>query len=200
MLKKCTALFSILLLSGCAIKSSKPEVISEMVKLNVPKVIKYHESSYQLRNQKDLGSMARYVYFEKKENNQNWKSAVELLHDRNAEKMALSDRIQLREKVYRTNGVEHFNLNLEGDDLYAFVIYSPNPNQANWQVEVARGADVKGCGFVQFQYSVKVPQSHKLMQMGKVKLIGYLKKYAIDKELARLHELKWDWQCAMPEG
>lgn len=201
MRKKITALLA-LSLAGCAslpttieTENSKPQAI-----LQVPQSIKHHGSLYQLKNQQDLGAMARYVYFYKAENDKNWQTAVELLHDRQQPVRSLAQRIELREKVYKNNGVEHFNLSEQEQTLYAFVIYAPNEQQKNWQVEVSRGAEVAGCGFVQYQYSLKVPQTRKLAAMGKVKLIGYLKKFAIDKEMARLQALNWDWHCVSNQG
>ncbi|MCK3658583.1 6-phosphofructokinase [Pasteurellaceae bacterium Pebbles2] len=199
-MKKSTALLAVLWLSGCTLTpNSQIESAEPQVQLNAPKVVKHNGKNYQLKAQKDLGTMVRYVYFNKKETGKNWKSAVELLHDRNVQRLSLEERIKLREKVYKNNGVEHFNLTQTDGDLYAFVIYAPNTQENNWQLEVARATDVPSCGFVQYQYSVKVPQSRKLANMGKVKLIGYLKKYAIDKEMAQLKNLKWDWQCALPK-
>ncbi|WP_386687758.1 6-phosphofructokinase [Lonepinella sp. MS14437] len=197
-MKKITALLAILLLSGCVTQTISTEQ-EQQVKLNAPKQIKHNNKSYLLKSTQDLGSMAHYVYFTKKGSGKNWRTAVELLHDRNVQNMSLQERIKLREKVYKNNEVKYFNLTTEKDTLYAFVIYEPNANQNNWQLEVARASDVAGCGFVQYQYSLKVPQSRKLANMGKVKLIGYLKKYAIDKEMARLHKLKWNWHCTLPK-
>ncbi|WP_439257739.1 6-phosphofructokinase [Lonepinella sp. BR2271] len=192
-----TALLAVLWLSGCV--TQQPTEPTPQVQLNVPQNITYHHKNYALKSSQDLGSMAHYVYFMKKENGKNWKTAIELLHDRNVQNVSLQERIQLRENVYKTNGVEHFNFTVENGTMYAFVIYAPNEQQPNWQLEVARASDVAGCGFVQYQYSLKVPQSRKLANMGKEKLVGYLKKYAIDKELARLHQLTWHWHCELPQ-
>ncbi|WP_439327495.1 6-phosphofructokinase [Lonepinella sp. BR2357] len=198
-MKKLTALLALLGLSGCVTQtqplSTEPE---PQIQLNAPTTIKHNNKSYVLKSTQDLGNMAHYVYFTQKENGKNWKTAVELLHDRNEKNISLQERIQLREKVYKANEVKYFNLNTEDDTLYAFVIYEPNSSQNNWQLEVARAADVQGCGFVQYQYSLKIPQSRKLANMGIIKLVGYLKKYAIDKEIARLHKLAWDWRCELP--
>ncbi|TCK71437.1 6-phosphofructokinase [Lonepinella koalarum] len=194
-----TALLAILLLSGCVTQplSTEPE---QQVQLNVPKQIQHNNKNYVLKSTQDLGTMVHYVYFTNKESGKDWKSSVELLHDRNVQNMSLQERIQLREKVYDNNDVKYFNLTTEKDTLYAFVIYEPNVSQHDWQLEVARASDVQGCGFVQYQYSLKIPQSRKLANMGEIKLIGYLKKYAIDKEIARLHQLKWDWRCELPKA
>ena len=189
------------LLTGCTLTDTahRTEIpADQQVQLKVPETIKHNDRIYKLKAQRDLGTIARFVYFAGKETPNHWGSEIELLHDRNVEKRSLTQRAQLREKVYQNTGVEHFNLDERNQALYSFVIYPPTETQKNWQVNVARGEDVEGCGFVQYQYVLKVPKTQKLLNMGKVKLIGYLKKYAIDRELARLEKLHWHWQCALP--
>jgi len=189
------------LLTGCTLTdtSHHSEIPADkLVQLKVPETIKHNNKTYRLKAERDLGTIARFVYFEGKETPNNWSSEIELLHDRNIENRDLTARAQLREKVYQNTGVEHFNLDKRDQVLYSFVIYPPTESQKNWQVNVARGEDVDGCGFVQYQYVLKVPKTQKLVNMGQVKLIGYLKKYAIDRELARLAKLDWHWQCALP--
>ncbi|PVX38833.1 hypothetical protein C8D76_10754 [Pasteurella langaaensis DSM 22999] len=189
------------LLTGCTLTGTKnPLEIpqDQQVQLNAPKTIKHNNKTYKLKADHDLGTIARFVYFEGKDTATNWNSEIELLHDRNFENRDLTERVKLREKVYQNTGVKHFNLDKRDQALYSFVIYSPTETQKNWQVNVARGEDVAGCGFVQYQYILKVPRTQKLMNMGQVKLIGYLKKYVIDKELVRLAKLNWRWQCALP--
>lgn len=190
-MKKYFILIAVSLLSGCTLFSSP----AELSRLDAPKSLKHNSKQYYLNFQKDLDSVARYVYFEKKENSANWKSAVELLLDRNKEERSLAERITLRERVYKKTGVEHFDLYEQENTLYAFVIYPPSEQHNNWQVNVAKGKDVEGCGFVQYQYSLKIPKTKKMMNMGKIKLIGYLKKYVVDKELQRMRKEKWQWVC-----
>lgn len=177
------------LLAGCSSLMPTPMV------LDAPKTLKHNKKTYHLKNNKDLGSVARYVYLEKNANGKNWKSSVELLLDRNEENLNFAERIDLRKKVYTNSGVKHFDLYEKDDSLYAFVIYAPTEQQNNWQINVSKGKDVEGCGFVQYQYSLKVPKTKKLTKMDKVKLIGYLKKYSVDKELARLSKAEWTLKC-----
>ena len=197
---KKTLLFLTALLTGCTLTGTpeRPEIPADkQVQLNVPKRIKHNGKIYQLKADRDLGTIVRFVYFEGKETPANWNSEIEILHDRNVENRSLTERKELRQRVYHNTGVQHFNLDEKNQALYSFVIYPPTETQKNWQVNVARGEEVQGCGFVQYQYVLKVPKTHKLMNMGKVKLIGYLKKFAIDKEMARLEKLNWHWQCAL---
>ncbi|TDQ59545.1 hypothetical protein EDC45_0195 [Mesocricetibacter intestinalis] len=199
-MKKFLVLLSVGLLSGCAANMDKTAKTDSLSELALPKSIKHNDKNYQLKEQQDLQTIARYVYFEGKENLKNWKSAVELLLDRNPEQRSLSNRIQLRQRVYENTGVEHFKLYEEKGDLYAFVIYKPSPLHNDWQVDVARGHEVENCGFVQYQYSLKIPKSKKILNMGQVKLIGYLKKYVVDKELARIAKTPWRFECVKPAG
>lgn len=185
------------LLTGCTLTNAptdnaQPE---KNTQLNAPKNIQHNGKNYQLTADSDLGTIARFVYLEGKDTLENWNSEIELLHDRNQEQRTLTERQALREKIYHNTGVKHFDLQQKNNALYSFVIYPPTPTQANWQVNVARGENVQNCGFVQYQYILKVPKTHKLMNMGRIKLIGYLKKYAIDKEMARLEKLSWQWKC-----
>ncbi|MGF7452704.1 6-phosphofructokinase [Pasteurella bettyae] len=182
------------LLTGC-VNTKHVENLEKQPHLVVPKEINHNAKTYYLKAQRDLGSMSRYVYFEKKETPTNWKSEIEVLHDVNAEKRSLEEREKLREKVYNNTGVEHFQLFEKDHSLYSFVIYAPSAQYNNWQVNVAKGENAEGCGFVQYQYALKIPKTKKLMNMGKVKLIGYLKKYAVDKEMQRISSMEWNWVC-----
>ncbi|AAU36982.1 MULTISPECIES: hypothetical protein [Basfia] len=195
-MKKILILAAVSFLAGCVGSSTLPQKNAEKLPhIEVPKEIVHNGKTYYLRAQQDLGSVARYVYLENKENLKNWKSEIEILNDRNTEQRSIADRIALREKVYKNTGVEHFQLMEKDDSLYAFVIYAPSAQHDDWQVDVAKGENVMGCGFAQYQYSLKIPKTKKLMNMGKVKLIGYLKKYAVDKEMERLSTTKWNWVC-----
>lgn len=190
-------LFSSLLLIGCVNSQSiqQNEKKASNVQLPVPKKLQHNGKNYYLASQQDLGTIARYFYVEKKETLKNWKTGVELLLDRNPEQRSLADRIALRQKVYHANGVEQFNLYEKDNSLYSFVIYPPNARQNNWQVDVSKGQDFVGCGFVQYQYSLKIAKNQKLNNMSKIKLIGYLRKYVIDKEMTRLAQLQYQWRC-----
>lgn len=189
-MKKYIVLALIILLTGCNSFISDRQMV-----LDAPKTLKYNKKTYYLKNNKDLGTVARYVYFEKKADGKNWNSSIELLLDRNKDALSLAERIDLRKKVYTNTGVEHFDLYEKDNTLYAFVIYAPTEQQNNWQINVSKGKDLEDCGFVQYQYSLKIPKTQKLVKMGKVKLIGYLKKYAVDKELERLIKAEWTLKC-----
>lgn len=194
---KKTTLFMTALLTGCTITNAPNNTPTEKhTQLNAPQTLQHNGKNYQRKADSDLGTIARFVYLEDKDSLENWNSEIELLHDRNQEQRTLTERQALREKIYRNTGVKHFDLQQKNNALYSFVIYSPTPTQSNWQVNVARGEQVENCGFVQYQYIVKVPKTQKLMNMSKVKLIGYLKKYVVDKERTRLENLPWQWHCA----
>lgn len=182
-------------LSACANSPMVKNSPKNPPQLPVPKSLTHNGKPYFLASKQDLGTLARYVYLEKKENLKNWKSSVELLLDRNAENRTLADRIALRERVYKNTGIEQFHLSQENNKLYEFVIYPPTQQHPNWQIEVAKGEDIADCGFVQYSYSMKINKSAKLANMDKVKLISYLRKFAIDRELAQLKQLKYHWQC-----
>ena len=174
---KKTTLFMTSLLTGCTITNAPNNTPTEQhTQLNAPQTLQHNGKNYQRKADSDLGTIARFVYLEDKDSLENWNSEIELLHDRNQ---------------------KHFDLQQKNNALYSFVIYSPTPTQSNWQVNVARGEQVENCGFVQYQYIVKVPKTQKLMNMSKVKLIGYLKKYVVDKERTRLENLPWQWHCAI---
>ena len=189
-MKKYIVLALTILLTGCNSFISDRQMV-----LDAPKTLKYNKKTYYLKNDKDLGAVARYVYFQKKADSKNWNSSIELLLDRNKDALSLAERIDLRKKVYTNTGVEHFDLYEKDDTLYAFVSHAPTEQQNNWQINVSKGKDLEGCGFVQYQYSLKIPKTQKLVKMGKVKLIGYLKKYAVDKELERLIKAEWTLKC-----
>ncbi|MFD1806861.1 hypothetical protein ACFSAV_10880 [Pasteurella oralis] len=175
-----------LLLSGCA----------AVPQLSAPQQIVHNKHTYELVAQQDLGPMARFFYLEKGESLARWKSAVELLLDRNKAKITLDERVALRERVYQNTGVKNFKLQIQDDSLYAFVIYEPTVKNNDWQVDVAKGKTVQGCGFVQYQYSLKVPRTKKIRNMSNEKVVRYLKKYVVEKEMKRVKNRDWQWICA----
>ncbi|MGC7560510.1 hypothetical protein [Pasteurella sp. PK-2025] len=179
-----TALFAFCL-TGCV---SRPQ-------LAAPQQIVHNKHTYVLAAQQDLGQIARFFYLEEQDNVEKWKSAVELLFDRNPMQNSLQDRISLRQRVYRNTGVKHFKLQEKADSLYAFVIYEPTVKNNDWQVDVARGKNVLNCGFVQYQYSFKVPKTKKIRNMSNEKVARYLKKYVAEKELKQLSQHDWQWGC-----
>lgn len=185
MLKKISLFGTALLLAACA---AQPE-------LSVPQVVGHNNRTYYLAAQQDLGSMARYFYVTKEDTPQDWKSAVELLLDRNRQQRTLDDRIQLRRRVYQNTAVPRFDLYRQDDVLYGFVIYPPSAQNKDWRVDVSKGKDVPLCGFIQYQYSVKIAKNKKLMNMSKSKIVSYLKKYVADKEMAQLKQTSWPWSC-----
>lgn len=177
--------FTALLLTGCI---STP-------KLAVPEAINHNNNTYYLVSQQDLGEIARYFYVPKADNQENWHSSIELLQDRNWSQRTLDDRITLRKGVYQNTGVKHFDLYRQKDQLFAFVIYEPTERNKDWQVDVALGKDIPFCGFIQYQYSLKVARNRKLMNMKKDKIVNYLKKYIADKEMQTLMKTNFSWRC-----
>ena len=97
--------------------------------------------------------------------------------------------------VYKKTGVEHFKLYEKDHTLYSYVIYAPSARNKNWQVDVTKGKNIPQCGFVQYQYSLKVAKNKKLMNMNNVKIASYLKRYVVDKELKNLAQANWNWGC-----
>ncbi|PJG83843.1 hypothetical protein [Caviibacterium pharyngocola] len=184
-MKKILILTTALLLTACV---SPPQ-------LSAPQTITHNDKTYYQVSQQDLGNIARYVYVNQGESAQEWKSAVELLQDRNWEMRTLDERITLRKRVYQNTGVENFDIYRKDDTLYAFVIYEPTAANKDWQVDVAKGKDILHCGFVQYQYSLKVAKNKKLMNMKKNKVVNYLKKYVVDKEMQQLIQEQWSLGC-----
>ncbi len=184
-LKKIVLFSTALFLVACA---SQPE-------LSAPQFVSHNNHTYYLAAQQDLGSMARYFYVTKEDSPQEWKSAVELLLDRNRQQRTLDDRIQLRQRVYKNTAVPRFDIYRQNDVLYSFVIYQPSAQNKDWRVDVSKGKDIPLCGFIQYQYSVKIAKNKKLMNMNKSKIINYLKKYVADKEMTQLKQANWPWSC-----
>lgn len=174
-----------LLLSGCI---STPKLVA-------PNAINYNNNTYYLVSQQDFGEIVRNFYVPKSENQENWHSGIELLQDKNREQRTLEDRIALRKRVYRNNGVKHFDLYRRENQLFSFVIYEPTEQNKDWQVDVALGKDMLFCGFLQYQYSLKVTENRKFMNMSKHKIINYLKKYIVDKEIQKLMKIDFSWYC-----
>lgn len=183
-MKKIVVILTALLLSACA---SQPQ-------LSVPEVINHDNKSFYLTSQQDLGDVGHYVYLKKEDTLENWQSTVELLLDRSP-KRDFKERIALRENVYKKTGVEHFKLYEKDHTLYSYVIYAPSARNKNWQVDVTKGKNIPQCGFVQYQYSLKVAKNKKLMNMNNVKIASYLKRYVVDKELKNLAQANWNWGC-----
>ncbi|MFQ1022014.1 hypothetical protein ACIWO4_01575 [Avibacterium paragallinarum] len=184
-IKKTLFFSTALLLTACV---SSPQ-------LSVPEAITHNNSSYYLISQQDLGSVARYFYVPKGESAEHWHSAIELLQDRNWQQRTLVDRIALRKQVYQNTGVTHFDLYPHNNELLTFVIYEPTEQNKDWQVNVARGKDLPFCGFVQYQYSLKIAKNKKLMNMKKEKIIKYLQKYVVNKEIQNLSNSHFSWNC-----
>ncbi|MDY4281605.1 MAG: hypothetical protein SOX56_11195 [[Pasteurella] mairii] len=183
-MKKIVVILTALLLSAC---SSQPQ-------LSAPKMINHGNKSFYLALQQDLGKVGHYMYLKKEDTLENWQSAVELLLDRSP-KRDFKERIALRKKVYKKTGVEYFKLYEKNHTLYSYVIYAPSARNKNWQVDVAKGKNIPQCGFVQYQYSLKVAKNKKLMNMNNVKIANYLKRYVVDKELKNLMKANWNWGC-----
>ena len=194
MLKKLTALLALLLLSGCVSQSNQPKTITKL-KLNVEETLNHQSFSYQLKNTQELGTLTRYVYVPTKGNKRNLQQRVEILHDFDLPLMSIQQRISLRHKAYQSPNVLYFNLSERDQNLYAVVVYAPTEKQANWQLDIARGAESKQCGFVQYQHSSKIVKTAKFERMSKQQLISYFKDKFIDKQLDYLANLPLNWHC-----
>ncbi|PJG84703.1 hypothetical protein CVP05_10395 [Conservatibacter flavescens] len=184
-----------LLLSGCTtLYNTTP------TQLDYPTTLKYHDKTYYLIKESDLGSIVRYFYVGKNKTENQWQSAIELLLDRE-NKLTFAERIALRKKVYSNQGIKHFDTYEKAGFLYSYVIYRPTKQNPNWQVNVAKGKNIDKCGFVQYQYSLKIEKTKKLRNLNDDKVFAYLKKYAVDKELHKLHQADWQWACvsSMPQ-
>lgn len=154
--------------------------------LKVPTQINYQQQTYYLQGQQDLGNIARFVYLKKDENLQNWQSAVELLLDRNLTKQSLAQRLALRQRVYKNTGVKNANLFIENQQLLGSIIFPPSEKYQDWQVDVVQGKNVAGCGFMQYQYSLKFPKTQTL---------EFLLKASVPDQLNHIQQQNWHWGC-----
>ncbi|WP_109078229.1 hypothetical protein [Aggregatibacter kilianii] len=184
-MKKTLLILTALFLAACA---AKPQ-------LQVPQTLQHNQKTYDLASQQDLDSVARYFYVLPGERADKWQSAVEILLDRNELQRTLQDRADWRKQVYTNTGVKHFKLDVKDDALYSYVIYEPSAQSKDWQVNVAKGKNVAHCGFVQYQYSMKFPRSHKLRNMSNKKIVSHLKKFFVDKEMKKLTQADWALGC-----
>ena len=175
-----------LLLSAC---SSIPS------QLDVPKQLEHNKQVYKLSSQQDLGTVAHYLYTQPKENGKNWKSQIEVLFDRNEKNWSLQQRADFRQKVFNGQGIKYFKFMPENDQLFAYVIYEPTAQNKDWQVNVSRGKQLAHCGFVQYQYSLKVPKSGKIKNLSAAKVASYLAKFVVEKEMKTLREADWVLKC-----
>lgn len=177
----------ILLLTGCT-QLQPPK------QLFTPQAINYNDKDYYLVNENDLGSIVRYFYVGKGKSPTNWQTSIELLLDRNQQR-SFADRIALRQKTYSQQDITDFDTYESEGYLYSYVIYPPTQQNPNWQIDVAKGKNIQSCGFVQYQYSLKLAKTKKLLNMNEQRLHAYFKKYAVDKELHQLQQLPWQWEC-----
>ena len=185
MIKKTFLFSTALLLVGCA---SAPQFYA-------PQQLEHNKHSYYLTSQQDLGTIAHYVYLPKKQNSKNWQSKLDVLWDRNKADWNLQQRVAFRERAFANTGVKYFQFEPQQDTLFAYVIYEPSPTNKDWQVDVAKGKQMGRCGFVQYQYSLKVPKSAKMKNMSSAKVANYLKRYVVDKEMKKLREADWVLEC-----
>ena len=189
-MNKIAIILSLLLLSACA---SKP------TQLAVPDQIEYQNKAYQLAKWQDLDTVARYVYLSAPDTPEKWQSQIEVLLDRNMLNRSIEDRIELRERVYRSTDVVSFKLapvqhekTKKAQGLSGYVVYAPSATNPSWQVDVMRGQNIPQCGFVQFQYSQKVKNSRHL---SREKVLRHLQKYLIANEVKTLDKMDWRWHC-----
>lgn len=189
-MNKILLIVTALLLSACA---SKP------TQLDVPNQIKYQNKTYKLSFAQDLDAVARYVYLSKPDTPEKWRAQIEVLFDRNAAHRSIKDRIVLRERVYRSTDVKAFNLTplknektKKDEGLSGYVVYAPTKTNPSWQVNVMIGREIPQCGFVQFQYALKVKNNQRLKAD---KVLKHLQKYLIAKEMKSLDKINWQWRC-----
>ena len=185
MMKKTLVILTALFLTACVSNSQ----------LDVPQRIQHNDKTYQLATQQDLGSVARYVYLLPGETPKEWQSAVEILLDRNFQNRTLQQRIDLRKRVYTNTGVKNFQLYKQDETLYAYVIYEPSEQNKDWQIDMAKGKELPFCGFVQYQYSLKIPKNYKLGNMNSKRVVNHLKKYLVEKEMKQLSKANWLLGC-----
>lgn len=185
MMKKTLAILTALFLSACV---SPPQ-------LNAPETVEHNKKTYHLATKQDLESVVRYFYVLPNESAQHWQSAVEILLDRNKQKRTLQERIDWRKRIYTNTGIKNFHLYAQDNTLYAYVIYEPSVENKDWQIDVAKGKELPFCGFVQYQYSLKIPKNHKMMNMNGKRVINHLKKYVVEKEIKQLMKADWLLSC-----
>lgn len=185
-MKKIFLICTALLLAGC---------VSALKQVNVPTHIVYNKQSYQLAEQQDLGQIAHYVYYPVKQSALNWQQKIEVLFDRNGLAWSLQDRIDFRTRTFANNGVKYFKFEQQNDTLWAYVIYEPSEQNKDWQVDVSRGSQIANCGYVQYQYSLKISQTAKFKNMNAARIASYLTKFVVNKELVQLQKMPWTLQC-----
>ena len=120
---------------------------------------------------------------------------MEILLDRNFQNRTLQQRIDLRKRVYTNTGVKNFQLYKQDETLYAYVIYEPSEQNKDWQIDMAKGKELPFCGFVQYQYSLKIPKNYKLGNMNSKRVVNHLKKYLVEKEMKQLSKADWLLGC-----
>ncbi|OOF50217.1 hypothetical protein BKK52_02115 [Rodentibacter trehalosifermentans] len=189
-MNKIIVILTALFLSAC---------VSQPSQLDIPEQIQYQNKHYHKAAGQDLGSVARYVYASQPDTLEKWQSQIELLLDRNERQLDIKDRITLRERVYRNTEVASFKLTPiknsktnRDEGLKGYVIYAPTEKDPYWQVNMMRGKEMATCGFVQFQYSQKVKKSRHL---SREKILRYLQKYLIAKEMKQIDNMPWQWHC-----
>ncbi|TCJ97835.1 hypothetical protein EV694_1424 [Volucribacter psittacicida] len=180
-------LLLLLLLTGCAQLTPPTQLVA-------PQSIDYNNKNYYLISQNDLGSVVRYLYVGQGKSPTNWDTAIEILLDRDQQR-SFDERIALRKKAYANQSITDFSTYEQQGFLYNYVIYAPTQQNPNWQIDIAKGKNVENCGFIQYQYSLKLEKTQKLHNMNEQKLRSYFKKYAINKELRHLQALPWQWKC-----
>ncbi|QLB13594.1 hypothetical protein EV697_10536 [Bisgaardia hudsonensis] len=185
-MKKILIILTALFLFGCASQSKIIEV---------PQQLQYHNKQYKLSGQQDLGSIARYVFLSENDTLQNWQTEIEVLFDRNIQKLSLQERINLRKNIYQKTNVAYFELKEKNNTLFSSVIYKPSSQYNDWQINIAKGKNIPNCGFIQYQYSLKVARNKKIMNMKKSKIVSHIKKYILDKEIKYIDKKLWQWNC-----
>ena len=186
-MNKLIIIFCLFFISACS---------SKVTQLITPNEINYNGKNYILAGSQDLGEMARYVYLTPTENLQNWSSQIEILLDRNTILRPLKQRIELRKRIYKNQGIAYFNLSLnKSNELQSRVIYAPSEQEKSWQINVAKGKELNHCGFVQFQISQKIDAN--ISRLNKNTILKMIQKTLLPKEIKNVEKYPFNWQCLM---
>lgn len=177
---------ALLLLSGCV---SQPMM---QQKVTVPNKIEFEQQQYQLSKTDDLGSVVKYTY---ELINKDQQKHLEIFQDlqQNFVKTdaKYQQRIQLRERMFRNTGVDVYNNKLEQGKLYSYVVYPPDEQFIDYQVDVAKGENLAKCGFVQFQYT----QQFAPIKSSQTAILKNLQQQVAEPMMQKLTNFAFPWSC-----
>ncbi|TNH02586.1 hypothetical protein FHQ26_07315 [Testudinibacter sp. TR-2022] len=142
----------------------------------------------------DLIEMVKYVY-EPKAGTKGTLSRekVILFFDKNLRNISLQQRMELRQRSYQHSENSIAELSIQDNVLYSTVIYRPSAQYDYWGVEVAKGRELSGCGFLELQYAYAQNKS-KVTNDEKVFLNNQIYPNA-RQYLHKLQQQPWLWQC-----